>query len=300
MDRLQISYDVSEFNQYNKKRLVQGKLQYNPLTFSFHDTVDGTAAKMVQAYNNFYYGDFTNKNNQSWNYDITGSNFESAGAFGLQGNRSPNSSYFFSRIEVYEIYGLVYSQMSFINPKFTSVDMQPLVIDDSQGNEINIASKYEGAVFEAIAQPVTAEFAELFGLPFHNDIFSALLGGLNIPGFDISSGVGLPGQSIFSSLLNGALGTTGGVDQAFNIVNSVLNGQLPTVVSDNTIFQTINGVFGSFISGGLPSTNIIAPITSIGAILPDVSSRLGVGNPVRDVTGAVFGDIGNLFNVLDF
>lgn len=297
MDRLQVSYDVSEMNQYNKKRLVQGKIQYNPLTFGFYDTVDGTAAKMVQSYNSFYFGDFNGKDNQSWNYDVIGSNFEFSKGWGLQGNRSPNNSNFFSRIEVYEIYGLVYSQLSFINPKFTSVDMQPLVIDDSQGNEINISSKYEGAVFEAIAQPVTPELADLFGLPYHNDVFSSLLGGLNIPGFDIGSGVGLPGQSIFSSVLN----AFGGSAANINLINSILNGQLPSVVSDNTVFQTINGVFGSFISGGLPSTNIFAPISSIGAILPDISSRLGVGDPVRDVSSTVFNSVGNVFGgLLDF
>jgi hypothetical protein len=294
---MQVSYDIAELNQYNKKRLVQGKIQYSPLTFSLHDTVDGTAAKMIQSYNSFYYGDFISKNNQSWNYDVIGSNFEFSPGWGLQGNRSPNSSNFFSRIEVYEIYGLVYSQMSFINPKFTSIDMQPVVIDDSQGNDVNFAAKYEGVTFDAIAQPVTAELADMFGLPFHNDIFSALLGGLNIPGFDISSGVGLPGQSIFSSLLN----AFGGNAQAINTVNSILNGQLPSVLSDSTIFQTINGVFGSFISGGLPSTQIFSPITSIGAILPDVSTRLGVGDPVRDVSSAVFSSVGNVFGgFLDF
>ena len=302
MDRLQMTYDVTTINQYNKKRLVQGKLEYGPLNFGLHDTVDGTAFKLIEAYNRFYFGDFTNKSESSWSYDVVGSGFEQAQGWGLKGNQTPNSGNFLSRIEVYEIYDQVYSQVDFINPKFTSVDMQPLDIADSAGNEINISSRYEGVVFKAISSPITAELANRFGLPLHNDAFLSLLGGLNIPGFDISSGVGLPGQSVFSSIANILNNTTNGgvVSSGFNNVNSVLNGVIPTALGNSTLFQTINGVLGSTIGASVPALLDIAPVNTLGGLFPEVQERLGLGDPVRDISSAVFDVAGSFFNDFGF
>lgn len=296
IDRLQMTYEIIELNQYNKKRLVQGKLQYGPLNFSFYDVADGSAVKLVEAYNRFYYGDFQGKNDTSWNYDIIGSNFEFAPNWGLSGQVSPNANNFIERIEIYEIYDQVYSQIDFINPKFTNVDMANLAIDDSNGNEINIQAKYEGVVFKAIAQPVTQAIASMAGLPYHNDIFSALLGGLNIPGLDISSGVGLPGQSLLSSIANVVNNKTNGgtVSPAFNAVNSVLNGVIPNSVSNTPGVNTINGYFGSTIGGGQPTMSFLSPLSSLSSILPGVQSQTSAGQSVRNVSQGSFNILGPL------
>ena len=280
MDRLQMSYDVQEMNQYNKKRLIQGKLQYGPLNFSLHDTIDGTAFKMVEAYNRFYFGDFTNKTDSSWNYDVIGSSFEQSAGWGLKGNRTPNSGNFFSRIEVYEMYDQVYSQIDFINPRFVGVDMQPLDIADSAGNEVNINAKYEGVIFKAIAQPITSELANRFGLPLHNDLPMSLSGGFNIPGFDMT------GDSFLSNIqsaLNGEIPSP-----IFNSVNSALNGIIPSSITDSTLFQTLNGLFGDNIGGGVPSFLSIDPLNTTASSLPWLQNNINAGNSVTDVATADF------------
>lgn len=301
MDRIQMTYDLTELNQYNKKRVVQGKANYGNLSFSFYDTTDGTAVKLLEAYNRFYYGDFQSKNNASWNSDTVGANFEFAPVWGLNAAMSGNSGYFFDRIEVYEMYDQVYSQINFINPKFSSIDMQATDVATAEGQEISVQTKYEGIVFQAIAQPVTQALAAMWGLPYHNDILSGLLGGLNIPGFDISSGVGLPGQSLLSSAAN-AIGNKLGITNttAFNSVNSILNGVLPSAVANNTAAQTINGYFGSTVGGGQPTMQFLSPLSSLSNILPGVQNQVSAGQSVRNISSGSFNIFGALNPIANF
>ncbi len=53
------TFNVSTFNAYNRKRLVQSGVTYSPITLVAYDTVDGTIEKFLQLYSNYYYGDGT-------------------------------------------------------------------------------------------------------------------------------------------------------------------------------------------------------------------------------------------------
>lgn len=297
IDRLQMSYDVTEMNQYNKKRLVQGRIQYGPLSFSFYDVVSGTAAKLIEAYNRFYYDDFLSKNDNSWSYDIIGSNFEDSPGWGLAGRLSPNSNYFLNRIEVYEIYDQYYSQISFINPKFVAVDMQGLNVEESGGNEINVTAKYEGVVFDALVNPITPELADKFGLPFHNERFSGLQNGLNESGPDLTSGVRLPSnRATFSSIANILNNAAGGglIAPAFNLINNALNSGVESLVGNVSIPQ-INGLFGTPIGGATPSNLSIDSLNTTATLIPSVQSTIDSGNAARNITTGNF-DVGD-FNL---
>lgn len=297
IDRLQMTYDVTEMNQYNKKRLIQGKIQYGPLNFSFYDVVGGTAAKLIEAYNRFYFDDFLSKNNTSWSYDIIGKNFEDSPGWGLAGRLSPNNNYFLNRIEVYEIYDQYYSKMSFINPKFTMVDMQGLNVEESGGNEINVTAKYEGLVFEALVNPITQELADMFGLPFHNELFTGLNNSLNISGPDLTSGVKLPSnRATFSSVANILNNAVGGglIAPIFNTVNNALNGGVESLIGNVSIPQ-INGLFGTPIGGSVPSDMSIDKLGLTAGDIKSIENTLNAGQPARNITTGNF-NLGN-FNV---
>lgn len=53
-------FDTKEFNQYNRKRLVQSKIKYEPITLSFHDDNSNIVNKLWVAYYTYYYKDGTN------------------------------------------------------------------------------------------------------------------------------------------------------------------------------------------------------------------------------------------------
>lgn len=51
------SVDTQVMNQYNRKRIIQSKLKYEPINVSFHDDNGNMIRNMWQAYYNYYYKD---------------------------------------------------------------------------------------------------------------------------------------------------------------------------------------------------------------------------------------------------
>lgn len=55
----QFSFDTHTMNQYNRKRLIQSKIKYNPINIAFHDDNGNIVRNMWKAYYNYYYSDGT-------------------------------------------------------------------------------------------------------------------------------------------------------------------------------------------------------------------------------------------------
>jgi hypothetical protein len=49
--------ETSALNQYNRKRISQTKIAYDPLKFVFHDVADGKTLKFWEMYYRYYFGD---------------------------------------------------------------------------------------------------------------------------------------------------------------------------------------------------------------------------------------------------
>jgi len=50
-------FDVKEYNQYNRKRLIQTKINYDPVTITLHDDTASIVTEMWHAYYTYYYAD---------------------------------------------------------------------------------------------------------------------------------------------------------------------------------------------------------------------------------------------------
>ncbi len=166
--RPNINFSVSTLNQYNKKRLAQNKISYEPVSVDFYDTYDQKVLQMFKEYLRFYYGDFQGKFLTSWNYDITSEEFLIPGGidFGfVPPNASPNESRFFERIEVY-LFGLGdYSKFSLINPLIKAFRYGNEDYTSSQDQQmITIDFDYEAIQFDVENASITADLASQFGL----------------------------------------------------------------------------------------------------------------------------------------
>lgn len=53
------SFDTTQLNQYNRKRIIQTKIKYDPITIAFHDDNGNLMKNLWQAYYNYYYTDGT-------------------------------------------------------------------------------------------------------------------------------------------------------------------------------------------------------------------------------------------------
>ena len=52
-------FQTAQMNQYNRKRIVQTKIKYEPIEISFHDDNGNQATKLWEAYYQYYYNDST-------------------------------------------------------------------------------------------------------------------------------------------------------------------------------------------------------------------------------------------------
>ncbi len=51
------TFQTVQLNQYNRKRIIQTKIRYEPVTITFHDDNQNNITKMWQRYYNYYYAD---------------------------------------------------------------------------------------------------------------------------------------------------------------------------------------------------------------------------------------------------
>jgi hypothetical protein len=56
------TFQTHQMNQYNRKRIVQSKIKYDPVTITFHDDNKNTINKMWYAYYTYYYKDSSKPN----------------------------------------------------------------------------------------------------------------------------------------------------------------------------------------------------------------------------------------------
>lgn len=159
--------DVTEMNQYNRKRLIQSKIKYQPIEITFHDDNASQITAMWDAYYRYNYAD-------SWNpivapfanapavkdynrrniYDPSISGDTEYGyrgdARGEGGNRADGGEKvpFFNNITVYGLWAGQYIAYTLINPIITSFDHDTYDYGDGGGTMQNrMTIDYETVVY---------------------------------------------------------------------------------------------------------------------------------------------------------
>lgn len=157
VERPNVEFETETINQYNKKRIIQTGHNLGKISIEFHDTVDNQIMKLFQEYYQFYYSDPQNTTTSAWINDIVSGNFQTGvndWGFALNTN-TPSNTYFFDRIELYQVFAGQYSQVNFANPKITSFN--PDELSFSEGGEtcsIEMDLSFEGMVYVANNQSI--------------------------------------------------------------------------------------------------------------------------------------------------
>jgi hypothetical protein len=159
--------DVQEMNQYNRKRLIQSKIKYQPIEVSFHDDNASQVTAMWDAYYRYNYADawnpivapFTNATaekdyNRRNIYDPSISGDTEYGyrgdARGEGGNRADGGEKvpFFNNITVYGMWAGQFIAYTLINPVITSFDHDTYDYADGGGTMQNrMTINYETVVY---------------------------------------------------------------------------------------------------------------------------------------------------------
>jgi hypothetical protein len=263
-DLPKFSMDVEEKNQYNRRRYVQSKINYNPVSITFHDDGSDLVRSMWNAYYTYYYEDSLHQyDNVGADADLAGwsepmdfnrrdiyDNLRSVNNWGYSGtgNASGYKPNFFKDIKIYGLNRGNFTQYTLINPIITDWSHDTFDYQDGSGVMTNnMTVRYETVKYargnigtagntsvKGFADPaVYDDEPSMFGKPGATDsIFGA--GGL------LDAGV-----SIYDDLASG------------NILGALVTGATAyenfSGINDQELEDVGSAVLGGVITGALTS-----------------------------------------------
>jgi hypothetical protein len=151
VDQPKVSLETETVNQYNKKRIIQKRVEYQPINIKFHDTVDNRVYQMFQSYFKHYYGDPNSRNTLDWSQDQISGQFKSNGTgWGfIASNMVGSLADYFNTLEVYQVFASYYNRYDLINPKITVFDPDEHDFAGTSTHEISMTIAYEGINYVA-------------------------------------------------------------------------------------------------------------------------------------------------------
>ena len=260
------TFTIEEVNQYNKSRLMTGKVVYKPSTITFFDTIDSSAYLLLDAYRKYYYGDFFDKDAGVFRNDVLSNSTQYEGLAknwgrSVMNNGDYDSQYFFKQINIYEIDNDPYTCHNMYNVYIEDATLDTKSHDSTgEPSLITMTLRYEGignlgpSGFAAIASP-TIEIASLLTdtSMFGKSGFFKYYGELD----DKTKGLLTVGKIIRAG--------TAGYD-IISSVDDILNGDFNS--------DTIRNI-GSAVTQG-------ANAIGLGSVVSSASGKFGLGNILGD------------------
>jgi hypothetical protein len=186
-------------NQYNRKTVVQTKLEYQPVSITFHDDNSEITNGLWKNYYKYYYadslyGDRANGIRDGFNdtkYTLVDN------AYGLSNEQKLP---FFDSIDMFVLHQGQFTEMTLINPLVTSWDHDSL--DQSQSNNIlknKMTVSYENVIYKQ-GKIVKEINPPGFAADYYDSISSPLSIGGNLANAELNSQGLSPGEpEIFNS-----------------------------------------------------------------------------------------------------
>lgn len=269
--------DTSVVNQYNRKRIVTTKINYEPVSIVFHDDNNNTTTDMWKAYYKYMIadGNYTGVgfsedsagnpqgNNSAYGLDPYVSN---SNAYGLDYNTNGNKKRFFTSIQISQLSRHRHFTYTLVNPVINSWSHDTVTASDTGGmSESSMNVSYETVIYHNAGQvkPDTpAGFGERHYDRMPSPITPAGGGSATLfgPG-GVIDGV----ANIFDLVGSGQISTVGGVVEA-----------ITTGINTANNFKQLNssGVVGeglSLITSGLQTNVSVSGLTDTSFPTPDLS-----------------------------
>jgi hypothetical protein len=295
------TFETSQLNQYNRKRVIQTKIKYDPITITFHDDNANQATKLWEAYFKYNYRDADRRNSSLVNNLIDLSSKRNiyednvpGSTWGYSGDTFFNNNEalvnrklpFFNNITIYGLNRHNFTSYTLVNPIITQFNHD--TYDYSQGNGImqnQMTIDYETVIYDygSIDGTNPGKYVQGFG---NEENYDRRLSPISIPG----SNKTILGQG---GLLDAAGGTIeslqqgdilGAALQAGKAYNTFKGSNLKSIAKQ----ELLNGVTTALTN---PETtrNIIALIPKISSSPSPASpsSNLGVPISVSDTSRIV-------------
>jgi hypothetical protein len=139
-------------NKYNRKKNVQTRLDYQPVSMTFYDDNFGATTALLEAYFKYYYGDGKHSvNSGAYGNRSTGDttyqgNIANSKKYGMD-NSTPNVP-FFHKIEIAQMARKSYTKFTLVNPIIT--DWSHDTVENSSSNplENSITLAYDTVLYD--------------------------------------------------------------------------------------------------------------------------------------------------------
>lgn len=277
VERPTVQPTVEEINQYNKKRLVQTGLKYNPISCTLYDTADGLVQRMWVDYSSYYFGDYR-QTTQSFRDDMLDeSMIGDREGYGVQirsvTSSEPsgiNSQYYFEGLEVYHVWGGEFTSYRLLNPKIASYTPDELDYEQNAASMITLSLHYEGIHHENQGNPMSIARGNTTSAAFLRSVFGSQFSG-NTPDPDSGS---LVRRNSFTSVPY-----VGSTTPTVLTKPSALPVMAETTVPESSIGGAISRYgeynFGSLITTNYETVEDLSNTTSAILGLPTIATYIG-------------------------
>ena len=181
IDGPKVNFQYDTLNQYNRKRNVYRRVDYDPVSVRFLDTMNNSALKLFKYLYELNLKDGRNQSkdykqgNERFNKGLYQDNslsdttsFIEQHNFGLDNSLVGNSTYPIKSLDLFIVHGSKYNLIRFVHPKIISMDHDVLSYESSQPIEIGMQFAYETVIYETLnhemsnAKDVAIDFDQIF------------------------------------------------------------------------------------------------------------------------------------------
>lgn len=129
--------------QYNRKKQVHTKLEYDPINVVFHDDNVGLTTALWTMYYNYYFAD--GKNPDAYRQNTFKASDDNKFRYGLDNDFTEP---FFSSIQIFQLERHTYHSFTLINPIITSWQHDTLNNAESQPVQSSMTVAYEAVIYD--------------------------------------------------------------------------------------------------------------------------------------------------------
>lgn len=144
-DLPKFTIQTETLNQYNRKKVVQNKIDYTPINITFHDDNLGVVGQLWQNYYGYYYGDSqAARNLTAYNRNAMKAPAFMNSRYGLDNN---SSRPFFEDITIYQMAKRAWYSYKLINPVIKSWNHDSMDMGSGQAAEQSMQLDYEAVTY---------------------------------------------------------------------------------------------------------------------------------------------------------
>jgi len=253
-------------NQYNRKKIVQNKVDYTPINISFHDDRLGVTRQLWENYFRYYYADSTvaGKAGAYNRTAMTNSSFIKT-PYGFDNN---SSIPFFDKITIYQMANKQYASYTLVNPVITAWNHDTLDYGSSIPAEQSMTVAYEAVAYGTgnVSQGNPPGFAQ--------DHYDTLPSPIRLAG---GRRADLFGQG----------GVLAGAESVFGAISTMLSD--PSSITINDILRTGTQAINTYNSAkNLNMANVRNELSTAGYNAAVTGARSIINQPISGLTNFSF------------